>query len=86
MHQVDGVATASGAARFRATQSFTVPKAGSYELRFITFVDRHFPGSEAHLLVNGVRVLDRRGIEKSRLASLSCVGRVRQVTLDEIAN
>jgi hypothetical protein len=86
MDQVDAVARAPESSRFRATQSFTVGNAGAYELRFVTFVDRHFPGSEAHLLVNGVRVLDRAGAEKKRLASLSCVGRVRQLASDEVVN
>lgn len=86
MDQVDAVANAPGSSRFRDSQTFTVPRTGTYELRFVTIVDRSFPGSEAHLLVNGVRVLDRTGAEKQRLASLSCVGRVRQMVSEEIVN
>lgn len=62
---------------FRESQSITVPATGQYELRFITFIDGNFPGSDAHLLVNSVRLLDRSRKEVKRLASLSCVGRVR---------
>lgn len=83
---MDHSAEARGSARFRESQSFTVPHSGVYELRFTTFVDRRYPGSEAHLLVNAVRVLDRTGAEKKRLASLSCVGRVRQMEAEEINN
>ena len=72
--------------RFRESQSFTVPTAGHYELRFITFVDRSHPGSEAHLLVNSVRILSSSGQEVTRLASLSCIGRVRQPACDESVN
>jgi hypothetical protein len=72
--------------RFRESKSFTVPAAGNYELRFITLVDRNHPGSEAHLLVNSVRLVDPSGQEVKRLASLSSVGRVHQPTLDESIN
>jgi hypothetical protein len=63
--------------RFRESQSFTVPTAGHYELRFMTLVDSNHPGSEAHLLVDSVRVVDSSGKVVKRLASLSCVGRVQ---------
>jgi len=72
--------------RFRQSQSFTVPTAGHYELRFITLIDRSRPGSEAHLLVNSVRVVNPYGQEVKRLASLSCVGRVQQPVPDESVN
>jgi hypothetical protein len=72
--------------RFRQSLSFTLPDAGHYELRFITTVDRHYPGSEAHLLVNSDRLVNRRGVERQRLASLSCVGRVRQVVSESAIN
>jgi hypothetical protein len=64
--------------RFRESESFTVPTAGLYELRFITFVDRNYPGSEAHLFVNSVRIQNPVGNEIQRMATLSCVGRVRR--------
>jgi hypothetical protein len=67
--------------RFRESQSYTVPSAGLYELRFITFVDGGQPGSEAELLVNAVRVVDATGNEVRRLASLSCAGRVRRFAI-----
>ena len=72
--------------RFTESQSFTVPTTGQYELRFITFVDRSQPDSEAKLLVNSVRVVNPFGRELKRLASLSCVGRVRTATSDESVN
>jgi hypothetical protein len=69
--------------RFRETKSFAVPIAGQYELRFITFVDRIHPGSEAHLLVTSARVTNRFGRETNRLASLSCIGRVRAAAMED---
>lgn len=68
--------------RFRETQSFAVPTTGRYELRFITFIDGNHPGSEAHLLVDAVRLENRAGHVVKRLASLSCVGRVRRHSVD----
>jgi hypothetical protein len=68
--------------RFRESQSYAIPATGQYELRFITFVDGNHPGSEAHLLVDTVRVENRAGHEVKRLASLSCVGRVRREIVD----
>ena len=68
--------------RFRESHSITIPAAGQYELRFMTFVDGNHSGSEAHLLVDSVRVVNRSGREVTRLASLSCVGRVPQPTLN----
>jgi hypothetical protein len=72
--------------RFTESQSFTVPTTGHYELRFITFVDRDQPDSEAKLLVNSVRVVNAFGRELKRLASLSCVGRVRTPAPDDSVN
>jgi hypothetical protein len=63
---------------FRESQSFTVPNAGDYELRFISFVDSAQRGSEVHLLVDAVRVIGPEGQELNQLASLSCVGCVRR--------
>ena len=63
------------ASRFRETQLFTILASGQYELRFTTFVDFDQHLSEAHLLVDSVRVVNSDGQEMSRLASLSCVGR-----------
>jgi hypothetical protein len=69
--------------RYRDSQSFTFPASGHYELRFITLVDHRHPGSEAHLLVKSIRVLDQHGQEVRQLASLSCVGRVNHPACDE---
>jgi hypothetical protein len=69
------------ASRFRESQSVIFPVSGQYELRFITLVNHEDHGSEAHLLVDSVRVVSSSGQEMSRLASLSCVGRVRQPSL-----
>jgi hypothetical protein len=68
------------ASRMNDSLSFTIPATGHYELRFITSVNPADPGAEAHLLVNDVRLGDARGDVVSRLASLSCVGRVRGAT------
>ena len=86
MDRVDALTNGPGSTRFRDSHTFKVPSSVEYELRFVTLVDRHFPGSEAHLLVNSVRLLDRCGAEKKLLASLSCVGRVRAIEADEIFN
>lgn len=83
---VDGcdIARQSGEAlRIRESQAFTFPTGGRFELRFKTSLDRNHLGSETHLLVNSVRVLDGAGNELRRLASLSCVGRVRLAKSDE---
>lgn len=68
---------------FRGSQSYLFPAAGNYELRFITFIDSSFPSCEAQLLVKSVRVVNRLGHEVTKLASLSCVGRVDQSMIQE---
>jgi hypothetical protein len=65
------------ASRFNESLSFLIPAAGNYELRFATTVSPRDPRSEAHLLVNDVRLAAHCGKLKTRLASLSCIGRVR---------
>jgi hypothetical protein len=78
---VDGCGSACPrriASNSRETVLFTLPAPGNYELRFVTAVDPNNPGSEAHLLVDAVRVVDPSGIEVTRLASVGCVGRVRR--------
>lgn len=70
------------ASHHRESQSFVIPAAGPYELRFATSVDPDNSGAEAHLLVDSVRVVHRSGYEVTRLASLSSVGRVQMPMSD----
>ena len=60
----------------RESKSWAIPTAGVYELRFVTSIDPNKPGTEAHLLIDSVKIAHPLGAEVTRLASLSCVGRV----------
>jgi hypothetical protein len=66
--------------RFRESQRFKLKRSGHYELKFLTMIDRTRSGCEAHLLVNSLRLVNQEGKELKRLASLSCVGRVRRTS------
>lgn len=66
------------ASNSREAVSFAIPAAGHYELRFVAAVDANSPGSEVHFLVDAGRVVSHSGVVVKRLASLGCVGCVRQ--------
>ena len=65
------------ASRLNESLTFLIPAAGNYQLQFVTTINPRDPRSEAHLLVNDVRLGAACGQVKARLASLSCIGRVQ---------
>jgi hypothetical protein len=64
------------ASSFKESLLHTIRAAGRYELQFTTAVDPGSPGAEGHLLIDAAQIAHRLTNAITRIASLSCVGRV----------